>query len=209
MVTGAGGDVENVGLPAVVPPAPPTVFHAGVARDALRSVTACGDRCAGRHRRWTARSSSVALSTVRWAAEDGWQERVRAWDAELDARRREEFAAATVDASRQQAETAARIRLGVDAFARSFLDELARCRERGEDPFADLTPSQKFAKLGGAARALQHAQQVERLARGLSTDSIDGGAVAIPPHIERMSEQELVEWLTGRRSGAGNGHSAN
>jgi hypothetical protein len=71
----------------------------------------------------------LAKSTTlikRWAAEDGWQERVRAWDAEVDLRRREEFAAATVDASREQAETAARIRLGIDAFARSFLDELAR-----------------------------------------------------------------------------------
>jgi hypothetical protein len=75
--------------------------------------------------------------------------------------------AATVAVSREQAETAARIRLGVDAFARSFLDELARYRERGEDPFSDLTPSQKLAKLGPAARALQHAQQVKRLARGL------------------------------------------
>ena len=100
----------------------------------------------------------------RWASEDGWQERVRAWDAEVDQRRREEFAAAAVDASREQAETAARIRLGVDAFARTFLDELAQYRER-EDPVADLSPSQKLAKLGAAARALQHVQQVERLAR--------------------------------------------
>jgi uncharacterized heparinase superfamily protein len=96
----------------------------------------------------------------RWPGQDGWPERAGAWDAELDARRREEFAAATVEVSRGQAETAARIRLGVDGFARSFLDELAAYRERGEDPFADLTPSQKLAKMGAAARALQSAQQV-------------------------------------------------
>jgi hypothetical protein len=72
---------------------------------------------------------ALAKSTTlikRWAAEDGWQERVRTWDAEVDQRRREEFAAATVDVSREQAETAARIRLGIDAFAQSFLDDLDR-----------------------------------------------------------------------------------
>jgi hypothetical protein len=137
----------------------------------------------------------------RWSHEDGWPERCAAWDAELDLRRREEFAAATVDASRGQAETAARIRLGVDAFARSFLDELARYRERGEDPFADLTPSQKLTKLGAASRALQHAQQVERLARGLSTENVGGraGEALIPPEIERKSMDELQVYLLGRR----------
>jgi hypothetical protein len=74
----------------------------------------------------------------------------------------------------------ARIRLGVDAFARSFLDELAAYRERGDDSFSDLTPSQKLTKLGAAARALQQAQQVERLARGLSTENVDGHAGTYP-----------------------------
>jgi hypothetical protein len=147
---------------------------------------------------------ALAKSTTlikRWAAEDGWQDRVRAWDAEVDLRRREEFAAAAVDASREQAETAARIRLGIDAFARSFLDDLAGYRERGEDPFADLTPSQKLTKLSAAARALQHAQQVERLARGLSTENGGGhaGGVPIPPEVARMSMDELEDYLLGRR----------
>jgi hypothetical protein len=131
---------------------------------------------------------ALAKSTTlikRWAAEDGWQERVRAWDAEIDQRRREEFAAPRLT-RRAQAETAARIRLVVDAFARYFMDELAVYRERGEDPFADLTPSQK---LGAAARALQHAQQVERLARGVSTENAGGraGEGLIPQDIERKS----------------------
>ena len=129
----------------------------------------------------------------RWSGQDGWPARAGAWDAELDLRRREEFAAATVDVSRDQAETAAKIRLGVDAFAQSFLADLEVYCERGEDPFADLTPSQKLAKLGAAARALQHAQQVERLARGLSTENVAGhaGTWPIPPEIERKSVEEL------------------
>jgi hypothetical protein len=136
----------------------------------------------------------------RWSGQDGWPARASAWDAELDLRRREEFAAATVDASRGQAETAALIRLGIDAFARSFLDDLARYRERGEDPFADLSPSQKLAKLGAAARALQHAQQVERLARGLPTESVGVHAAEalIPPEIARKSVDELQAYLVGR-----------
>ena len=95
-----------------------------------------------------------------------------------------------------------RIREGVDAFARSFLDQLVEYRERGEDPFADLSPSQKLTKLGAAARALQCAQQVERLARGVSTDNVgghDGGAL-VPPDIERKSTAELEAYLTGRRA---------
>ena len=133
----------------------------------------------------------------RWSGQGGWPARAGAWDAGLDLRRREEFAAATVDASREQAETAARIRLGVDAFARSFPDELARYRERGEDPFSDLSPSQKLAKLGVAARALQHAQQVERLARGLPTEHARGAP--IPPDIAHKSVDELQAYLLGRR----------
>jgi hypothetical protein len=46
----------------------------------------------------------------RWSGQDGWPARASAWDAELDVRRREEFAAATVAVSREQTETAARIR---------------------------------------------------------------------------------------------------
>jgi hypothetical protein len=97
--------------------------------------------------------------------------------------RRAEFIEATVDASREQAQVAARIREGVDAFARSFLDQVAGYRERGEDPFADLSPSQKLAKMGAAARAVQSAQQVERLARGVSTDNVggcEGGPLVAP-----------------------------
>lgn len=85
----------------------------------------------------------------RWSGHDGWPERAGAWDAEVDRRRREEFAAAAVDASREQAETAALIRLGVDAFARSFLDELAAYRERGEHPFDRETCSRGVATTSG------------------------------------------------------------
>jgi hypothetical protein len=136
----------------------------------------------------------------RWSSENGWPERAESWDAECDRCRREEFMAATVDASREQAVSAARIREGVDAFTRSFLDELADYRERGEDPFADLTPSQKLTKMGAAARALQSAQQVERLARGVSTDNVGGcdGGPLVPPEVERKSRAELEAYLAGR-----------
>ena len=136
----------------------------------------------------------------RWSSEDDWPERVAAWQAEVDQRRREEFMEATADVSRQQAESAARIREGVDAFARSFLDQVAEYRERGEDPFADLTPSQKLTKMGAAARALQSAQQVERLARGVSTDNVGGydGGPLVPREVERKSVAELEAYLTGR-----------
>lgn len=141
-----------------------------------------------------------ASLVARWSAEGNWPQRAGSWDCEVDRRRRAEFMEATVDASREQAEVAARIREGVDAFARSFLDQVAEYRERGEDPFADLTPSQKFTKMGAAARALQSAQQVERLARGVSTDNVGGydGGPLVPPEVQRKSTAELEEYLTGR-----------
>ncbi len=157
----------------------------------------------GRSVRKVARALNKSASLIgRWSAEDNWPGRAESWDAECDRRRRAEFLEATVDASREQGEVAGRIREGVDAFTRSFLDEVAEYRERGEDPFADLTPSQKLTKLGAAARALQCAQQVERLARGVSTDNLGGhdGGPLVPPDIERKSTAELVEYLTGRRA---------
>lgn len=54
--------------------------------------------------------------------------------------------------------------------------------------------------MGAAARALQSAQQVERLARGVTTDNVggyDGGPLA-PPEVERKSVAELEAYLTGR-----------
>ena len=167
-----------------------------------KAFEAYRDMGAERSVRKVARALHKSVALVgRWSSEDGWPERAAAWDAELDARRREEFAAATVDASREQAEAAARIRLAVDAFAQSFLNDLARYRERGEDPFSDLAPSQKLAKLGVAARALQHAQQVERLARGLPTEHVGGhgGDTLIPPEIARKSVDELQAYLLGRQ----------
>ena len=153
--------------------------------------------------RKVARALNKSASLIgRWSAEGKWPERAESWDAECDRRRRAEFLEATVDASREQGEVAARIRDGVDAFARSFLDQVAEYRERGEDPFADLTPSQKLTKLGAAARALQSAQQVERLARGVSTDNVGGhnGGPLVPEEVERKSTAELEEYLTGRRA---------
>jgi hypothetical protein len=54
--------------------------------------------------------------------------------------------------------------------------------------------------MGAAARALQSAQQVERLARGVSTDNVGGydGGPLVPSEIERKTTAELEAYLTGR-----------
>jgi len=44
-------------------------------------------------RRVAKRLGKSASLVGRWSAEDDWPERAAAWDAELDLRRREEFAA--------------------------------------------------------------------------------------------------------------------
>jgi hypothetical protein len=154
----------------------------------------------GRSVRKVARALNKSASLIgRWSAEGNWPERAESWDAECDRRRRAEFMEATVDASRCRRRSRPGSE-GVDAFARSLLDQVAEYRERGEDSFADLTPSPKLTKMGAAARALQSAQQVERLARGVSTDNVGGydGGPLVPSEIERKTTAELEAYLTGR-----------
>ena len=71
----------------------------------------------------------------RWASEDGWEERVRAWDAECDRRRREEFSEHGAYVAREQAEDAARLREALMAPARVVVERLERARSEGGDSF--------------------------------------------------------------------------
>ena len=147
-----------------------------------------------------ARELRKSGSLVRgWASEDGWEERVRAWDAECDRRRREEFLEHGAYVAREQAEDAARLREALMAPARVVVERLERARSEGGDSFEGLDMAAMLRLTATAARAFAQAAQVERQALGLSTDNHanHSGGHLVPWAVERKTTAELEPYLTG------------
>jgi hypothetical protein len=141
---------------------------------------------------------SIALLGV-WSRENEWQKRTAAWDVECDRRRREEFHLHGADVAREQAEDAAKLRGALLAPARAVIERIERLREKGIDPFGDLTPAELVRLSATAGRAFAQVATVERLAHGLSTENIggsDGGPLFAD--VERKSMEELQAYLAGR-----------
>jgi hypothetical protein len=149
-----------------------------------------------------ARELSKSTTLVkRWASEDAWQDRVRAWDGECDRRRREEFMDAGADVARTQAENAAELRGALMAPARALRTRIERLSAHdGGEPFQDLSLAELVRLTATAGRAFAQVAQVERLAHGLSTDNRGnhGGGPLVPPEVEGKSVAELEAFLTGR-----------
>lgn len=139
----------------------------------------------------------------RWSREDGWVARAAAWDAECDRRRREEFFAGDAEVSREQAETAALARFGVHAFIDDFVEEVRLARKENRRPFEGLTASERIVLLPRVVKALREAQQVERLARGMSTANVGGhdGGELIPADIASKSDKDVDAYLLGYADG--------
>jgi hypothetical protein len=88
----------------------------------------------------------------RWPSEDRWPDRVAAWQAEVDRRRREEFIDAGADVARAQAEHAAELRGALLAPARVLRTRIERLRaEGGGEPFEDLSAAE-LARKSSASR---------------------------------------------------------
>jgi hypothetical protein len=147
-----------------------------------------------------ARALSKSTTLIkRWASENGWQDRARAWDAECDRRRREEFMEAGAEVARRQAEDAAELRAALMAPARAVSERIERLRAAGEEPFESLSLAELIRLTATAARAFAQVAAVEHLAHGVSTDNLGrhhGGRLS--PDVERKSLEEVEAYLTGR-----------
>ena len=132
----------------------------------------------------------------RWSSQDGWPERVAAWEGECDRRAREEFHDAAADVARAQAEDAAELRSVLMAPGRALAARVDRLRAEGRaDPFQDI-PLAELARLAvAAARVYAPVAQAERVALGLSGS--EGGDM-IERDIARKTTAELEEYLIGR-----------
>jgi hypothetical protein len=137
-----------------------------------------------------ARALSKSTTLVkRWASEDGWRERVQAWDVECDRRRREEFHDASADIARAQAEDAAALREALLSPARAVQAKLAKMAAEGRDPFEGMSAAELVRLSATTGRVFAQVVQVERLAWGLSSENV--GQPLVPPEVERKSTAEL------------------
>ena len=135
----------------------------------------------------------------RWCMNGEWVRRARSWDAEVDRRRREAFLAENETAAIDLAHRAAEQQEALLAPARALLVRLRTMREAGEDPFAGLSAAELVRLSAAAGRAFAQVAQVERLARGLSTENVaghDGGPLMA--EVARKSDAELEAYLLGR-----------
>jgi hypothetical protein len=64
------------------------------------------------------------------------------------------------------------------------------------DPFEGVSAAELVRLSAATGRVFAQVVQVERLARGLSTQSV--GDALVPPEVERKSTAELEAYLTGR-----------
>jgi hypothetical protein len=142
-----------------------------------------------------------ATLVARWSSEDSWPDRVAAWQAECDRRRREAFHDAGAEVAWAQAEDAALLREALMGPARSLRTRIERVRaEGGEDLFQELSAAELLRLTATASRALAQVAQVERLAHGLSTENSaghDGGALS--REAQSKSIEELKAYLAGPR----------
>lgn len=149
------------------------------------------------------RKSSTLLR--RWAAQDGWHERVALWDAECDRVLREEFGEGLADVAREQAADAATLRGALLEPARAFLKWLEEQRADGKDPWEGLSAAERVRLVQASGRAFAQVVTAERLAHGLSTENAAGhdGGPLVPGGVKDKTAAELAAYLAGVEDGAG------
>lgn len=110
---------------------------------------------------------------------------------------------------RRQAQQAQAMQLALSQSAQELLQRIHRARAAGADPFAGMTMRELMRASAEAGRAFAQVVQVERLARGASTQNIgghDGGPLSAQHEEARAwaasaSRTELDAFLTGVDAG--------
>lgn len=133
-----------------------------------------------------------------WSMRHDWQDRVAAWDLEQDRQRREAMARENVEAGKRHAQIAAG---ALQAAARVNLAFLARLGDPGSQEavlekmgFTDL--ADLLVKVN---RTIPRLVVAERLARGMSTESVEhsGTIDTYRRKAEGMTDAELDAFLAG------------
>lgn len=139
---------------------------------------------------------------ARWSSAHDWQDRTAAWDMEQDRQRREAQAVENVEAGKRHAQIAAG---ALQAIARVNLEFLRRV-STADDPEGVLR-GLGFSELADlmvkATRVAPRLVQAERLARGMTTESVEhtGSSDAHREKAEAMSDSALDAFLLGTAHG--------
>lgn len=168
--------------------------------EAWRAFTAYRDQDLPRSLRRLAEDLSYADHTVvgRWSSRHDWQERTAAWDLEQDRLRREAMQRENIKA----AERHARQMAGFLGAGELFVVELMR-RIREDNTFLQAMPKQDLLEnLARLARVAPRLLVAERLARGMTTESVETrDADAARARAARMSDEQLEAFLLGAAAG--------
>lgn len=115
-----------------------------------------------------------------WSAKHGWGERVKAWDRHLDVVRQQEQIQEAIDMGRRQARMAAQFQSALAVPTAALLQRMQRPPAE-DDPdrrtelerMADEDPQRLLALVAMTAKSFPAMAQLERLARGFSTEHIE------------------------------------
>lgn len=133
-----------------------------------------------------------------WSMRHGWVERCAAWDLEQDRQRREAMQRENVKAAERHARQMASF-LGAGEL---FVVELMR-RVREDENFLRAMPKDELLEnLARLARVAPRLLVAERLARGMTTESVETrDADAARARAGRMTDGELDAFLLGAAAG--------
>ena len=163
----------------------------------------------------TAQRLGMNLTTVEeWSRQWGWVARVQAWTDEQDAVRREAALKVVADMAEAHARDAQRARQMLMLPILTVLQRMSQRDENGnpvplERHLAGMPMSDLLDLATSAARTLKTVVEVERLARGLPTDTLaltggeDAGSVNLPRNNPRAAALaiDLLDAIAGGDAG--------
>lgn len=139
----------------------------------------------------------------RWSRQDGWRQRVHAWDAHVQSQKDLAFIRRREQIADEHARQLGAVRMALVQPTLALLDRINRARQQGTDALDGIPTSELLKAMVGASRALGPVMQIERLSAGLSTTNADVhvsgdlGAVEARRQAEQMPPLERDRLLLG------------